>query len=525
MMRLLRCFQVAGCRLQVAKKLYFSVQILWSCSKHFEIVSLRPQKLMVVEQKALLMKKSKYNQVNESILRRLVDISGPKSVVNDEENRDKYGKDETIGLFHRPEAVVFPSSQKEIVDIMHLANSENIPVTPRGLGTGLSGGSVPFFGGIVLSLERMNKLIEIDRENLMVVTEPGIITGQLQQEVEAESLFYPPDPASLESCSIGGNVAEGAGGSRAVRYGTTKDYVQGLEMVLPDGSTIQTGGKVVKDVTGYNLTQLIIGSEGTLAIVTRIILRLIPFPKLRLDLLVPFNSLEKATQTVSEIIGARIVPTAIEFMENSCFELAENHIKRKLAFRDAAAHLLVTLDGNHQKALEENRNRVGEICERNGAYDIYVASTRPDIERMWEGRKCLFEAANLVGELYKSLDIVVPRSLIPKIVKKIQEISEKHNIKFMSFGHAGDGNVHVLLFKGQLTEKMWKNHIMPAQKELYSETIQLGGRITAEHGIGLLRKNYLSMNLGSTQIEVLKRIKRAFDPQTVLNPGKIFDLY
>lgn len=469
------------------------------------------------------MKGMAYNKIDSAVYRRLTEISGPKAVFNSEEMLDKYSRDETIGLSHSPEAVVLPSALKEIKEIFCLANIENIPVTPRGLGTGLSGGAVPLYGGIVLSLERMNRLVEIDRENLMAVTEPGIITGELQQTVEAEGLFYPPDPASLESCSIGGNVAEGAGGSRAVRYGTTKDYVQGLEMVLPNGEVIHTGGKVVKDVTGYNLTQLLVGSEGTLAVVTRIILRLIPLPKLRMDLLVPFNSIEKTTRTVSEIIEAKIVPTAIEFMENNCFQLAENHIKRKLVFRDAAAHLLITLDGNHQEALEENRNRVGEICERNGAYDIYVAVTRPDIERMWEGRKCLFEAANLVGGMYKSLDVVVPRSRIPSLVQKIQGISELYGVQAMSFGHAGDGNVHVLLFKGELSDDVWDRHIALAERELYKETVDLGGRITAEHGIGLLRKKYLSMNLGKNQIEVLRQLKKAFDPKSILNPGKIFD--
>jgi glycolate oxidase len=470
------------------------------------------------------MKGLSFNKVDSSVFRRLSEISGPKAVFNSEEMHEKYSRDETIGLSYRPEAVVLPASQKEIKDILLLANRENIPITPRGLGTGLSGGAVPLYGGIVISLERMNKLIEIDRENLMAVTEPGIITGQLQEAVEAENLFYPPDPASLESCSIGGNVAEGAGGSRAVRYGTTKDYVQGIDMVLPDGNTIQTGGKVVKDVTGYNLTQLIIGSEGTLAIVTRIILRLIPLPQLRMDLLVPYSSLEEATRTVSEIIEAKIVPTAVEFMERNCFELAENHIQRKLAYRDAAAHLLITLDGNYQKALEEKRNLVGEICERNGAYDIFVATTRPDIERMWEGRKCLFEAANTEGGLYKSLDVVVPRSIIPTLINKIQMISEKHRIQAMTFGHAGDGNVHVLLFKGKLADDVWEKNIELAQKNLYKETVHLGGKITAEHGIGLLRKNYLTMNLGSNQVEVLRQLKRAFDPNSILNPGKIFDL-
>jgi len=464
-----------------------------------------------------------YQPVDEAILRRLREISGSKAVFADEETRDIYSRDETLGLSHRPEVVVKPASSKEIMAIMRLANRENIPVVPRGRGTGLSGGAVPLNGGIVLSCERMERIIEIDSENLMVTTEPGVITGELQKAVEAEGLFYPPDPASLESCSIGGNVAEGAGGSRAVKYGTTKDYVNGLEIVLPTGEMIRTGGKVVKDVTGYNLTQLIIGSEGTLAVVTQIILRLIPLPKFRMDLLVPYASMDNAAQTVSEIIRARIVPAAIEFMERNCFDLAESFTKRKLAFRDAGAHVLISLDGNQQENLEEDRDRVGEICEKNGAFDILIANTRTAMERMWEGRKCLFEAANQVGGMYRSLDVVVPRSMIPALVKKIQEISERYQTKAMSFGHAGDGNVHVLLFKGELTDEEWEMLIDKAERDLYRETIGLGGRITAEHGIGLLRKSFLPLNLEPYQIEILKRLKKAFDPKNILNPGKIFD--
>ncbi len=465
-----------------------------------------------------------YRPVEESIVRRLTEIAGPKAVFFDEDTLTIYSKDETIGLSHRPEIVVKPGTAEEILEIMRLANLENIPLTPRGKGTGLSGGAVPVYGGIVLSCERMEKILDIDHDNLMVVTEPGIITGELQKAVEAEGLFYPPDPARLASCSMGGNVAEGAGGRRAVKYGTTKDYVNGLEVVLPSGERISTGGKVVKDVTGYNLTQLITGSEGTMAIVTQIILRLIPLPKLRRDLLVPYPSIDQAAQTVSEIIRTRIVPTAIEFMERKSFELAENFTKRKLAFRDAAAHLLITLDGNQQEALDEDQNKVGEICEKNGALDILIANSPTARDRMWEGRKCLFEAANHFGSLYKSLDVVVPRSLIPTLIRTIDEASEEHGIRAMSFGHAGDGNVHVLLFKGDLPDDEWERLIDRAQRDLYKATIDLGGKITAEHGIGLLRKPFLSMNLDPFQIELLKGLKKTFDPKNILNPGKIFDL-
>jgi len=464
-----------------------------------------------------------YRLVNGSVLRQLIEISGPQAVFSDEETLTLYSKDETIGISFRPEVVVKPTTSKEIQEIIRLATLEKIPLTPRGKGTGLSGGAVPIYGGIVLSCERMERILDIDHENLMVVTEPGIITGVLQSAVEAENLFYPPDPASLASCSIGGNVAEGAGGSRAVKYGTTKDYVNGLQVVLPSGEVISTGGKVVKDVTGYNLTQLIIGSEGTLGIVTQIILRLIPLPKLRKDLLIPFPTIDQAARTVSEIIRSKIVPTAIEFMERNSFELAERFTKRILPFREADAHLLITLDGNHQESLEEDQNRIGEICERNSAIDILIANSPTLRDRMWEGRKCLFEAANHFGSPYKSLDVVVPRSLIPTLIKKIKEISEKSKMKAMSFGHAGDGNVHTLLFKGELPDEEWENRIDLTQRELYQSTIDLGGRITAEHGVGILRKPFLSMNLDPQQIELLKGLKKVFDPQHILNPGKIFD--
>jgi len=465
-----------------------------------------------------------YRPVDESVIRRLNEIAGPKAVYTDEDTLTIYSKDETLGISHRPEIVVKPATSKEILEIMRLADIENIPLTPRGKGTGLSGGAIPVYGGIVLSCERMEKIVDIDHKNLMVITEPGIITGELQKAVEAKGLFYPPDPASLESCSIGGNVAEGAGGSRAVKYGTTKDYVNGLEVVLPSGEMISTGGKVVKDVTGYNLTQLITGSEGTMAIITQIIFRLIPLPKLRKDLLIPYSSIDQAAQTVSEIIRTRIVPTAIEFMERNSFELAESFTKRKLAFRDATAHLLITLDGNQQEALEEDQGKVGEICERNGALDILIATSPTSRERMWEGRKCLFEAANHFGSMYKSLDVVVPRSLIPTLIQGTKEISERYRMKTMCFGHAGDGNVHVLIFKGDLEDEEWEKRIDHAQRDLYKETIDLGGKITAEHGIGLLRKPFLSMNLDPHQIDLLRRLKKAFDPKNILNPGKIFDL-
>jgi glycolate oxidase len=301
------------------------------------------------------------------MIRRLEDIVGEGHVLKTADTLEKYSKDETIGLQAWPDVAVRVRSTDEVSRVLRLAQQHAIPVTPRGLGTSLSGGSVPVHGGIVLSLERMDQLLEIDQDNLMAVTEPGVITGELHRLVEEQGCFYPPDPASKDSCSIGGNVAEGSGGPRAVRYGTTKDYVCGVEAVLPRGEIIRTGGKVVKDVTGYNLTQLLTGSEGTLAVITRIILRLIPKPKMKVDLLAPFDDLSAAAKAVSAIIQQKIVPTAIEFMDNSAIRLAEKYLKKKVVFNNAAAHLLVELDGNRKEDFQHAMDVVGEIVERFGA--------------------------------------------------------------------------------------------------------------------------------------------------------------
>jgi glycolate oxidase len=454
---------------------------------------------------------------------RLSEIVGEKNVLTDEENLERYSRDETMGLQAFPDVVVKAGNVQEISKVVRLAAGWGIPVTPRGLGTGLSGGCLPTLGGIVLSMERMNRVLDVDHENLMVVTEPAVITAELHRTVEAEGLFYPPDPASLESCSIGGNVAEGSGGPRAVRYGTTKDYVCGLEAVLPNGEIISTGGKVVKDVTGYNLTQLLVGSEGTLAIFTRITLRLIPKPKLKVNLLAPFGELSAAAKTVSALLQEKIVPTAVEFMDQPAMRLAEKYLKKEIVFDTAAAHLLIELDGNRKEDFDHLLDTVGTVCERFGAWDLLVADQKEAQNRLWEGRRCIFEAANRIGGVYETMDVVVPRSRIADLVRSAQGIAEKSRLEPVCVGHAGDGNVHVLYFKPEDMEKdRWTEEIKKATLTLYRTTLEMGGKITAEHGIGLTRKPYLSLDLSETQIELLKGIKKAFDPKGILNPGKIF---
>ena len=335
-----------------------------------------------------------YRKVDAAILQQLRDIAGEGSVLWDAERLEPYSRDETVGLRAEPEAVVRVTSAQQVAEIFKLANRERIPITPRGAGYGLSGGAVATQGGIVLSLEKMNRILEIDKGNLMVTVEPGVITGDLHRAVEAEGLFYPPDPASLDSCSIGGNIAEGAGGPRAVKYGTTKDFVCGLEAVLPSGDIVQMGGKLVKNVTGYSLLQLLVGSEGTLAVVTKIILRLIPLPPYQVDLLVPFDDFQTAAGVVSAIIARRIVPTAIEFMERDIVHACQRFLDKELPYADAAAQLLIQLDGNHQGALDESYETVAELCLDAGAQDVLVAADRPTRDRLWEARRATIDAVN-----------------------------------------------------------------------------------------------------------------------------------
>ncbi len=464
-----------------------------------------------------------YSKVDDAILARLREIVGEENVSVTAEDKEKYSRDEVVELHHEPEAVVSVSCTDEISRIMRLANEANFPVTPRGAGQGLSGGAVPVLGGVVLLLEKMNRIIEIDQDNLMATVEPGVITGDIHREVEAVCLFYPPDPASLDSCSIGGNVAENAGGPRAAKYGVTRDYVSGLEVVLPSGDVVSMGGKLVKDVAGYDLTQLLIGSEGTLAIITKIILRLVPLPAVRVDLLVPFNDFLAASRSVSDIIKSRIVPTALEFMGKDSILAVEALSEKEIPFHDAEAHLLITLDGNHKAAIDSEYEKVGEICLENGAQDVLVADNPRLRDKLWEARRLIVEALQHLSpeRIVDTQDLVVPRSKVPDLLSRLKEIAEKHSMNIVCFGHAGDGNVHVNVIK-DMPEEQWQAKREPLAEEMYRAALSLGGSITGEHGIGLTRKKFLPMALDECQIAVMKRIKEAFDPHYILNPGKIF---
>ncbi len=463
-----------------------------------------------------------YEPVDPRLVDSLRQIVGAANVITGSEQMEPYSHDEVVGLRAEPEVVVLARSAEHVARVLRLAQRERVPVTPRGAGMGLSGGAVPVQAGIVLSLEKMNRIVELDQENLMITVEPGVITGDIHRTVEAEGLFYPPDPASLDSCTIGGNVAEGAGGPRAVKYGVTKDYVCGLEAVLPSGEIITCGGKLVKNVAGYNLIQLLIGSEGTLAVMTRIILRLLPLPKVRVDLLVPYDEFQAAAATVSDIIAHRVLPAAIEFMERDSMLAVERLLERKVPHSEAEAHLLIQLDGSSQAAVDEDMNLVGDLCLERGARDVLVARDQRTRDRLWEARRLIIDALNNESPVNHMEDVVVPRAAIPALLRGIKETAARHAVRIISFGHAGDGNVHLNVLKDNMEDARWDAVTSLVTEEIYRLTLSLGGTITGEHGIGATRRRYLPMALEKAQIRLMREIKAIFDPHELLNPGKIF---
>jgi len=467
-----------------------------------------------------------YNSVDNKIVSALQAIAGVDNVITDKEALENYSHDETPIYHAMPEVVVKPSTAEEVSKIMELAYEHTIAVTARGGGTSLSAGAVPIHGGIVLSLEQMNKIKEIDEKNLMVVTEPGIITEQLENELAKHGLFFPPDPVSLDSCTIGGNIAENAGGPRAMKYGVTKNYVTGLELVLADGTIIRAGGKLLKNVTGYDVLDLVVGSEGTLAIVTEATLKVLPLPKVVVDLLIPFKGIEDASQFSLELLQEDIMPTAIEFMDGDIYRIVGKYLKRKLPFPDAGAHIIVEIDGNDREQMRKNYDKIGDSALKFGCFDVFVAETAKDKEKIWEPRKNIGDALKELCKPVAREDLVVPKNQIPRLISMLKECVEKYNVHLFAFGHLGDGNIHSDIAviddsdnKKDYSDKKWVDEM---RRKIYEITLSLGGTITAEHGIGLSKIPYLSMALDTTQISIMKKIKDIFDPKNILNPGKIF---
>ncbi|HXY54246.1 MAG TPA: FAD-linked oxidase C-terminal domain-containing protein [Nitrospirota bacterium] len=450
-----------------------------------------------------------------SVVKELKKIVGPANLSTSPEELVVYSYDATQRE-ELPWAVARPASTREVSEILRLANRELFPVVPRGAGTGMSGGSVPIQGGLVLSLERMNKILEIDEQNLIAVVEPGVVTADLQREVEARGLFYPPDPASHKFCTIGGNVAECAGGLRAVKYGVTKDYVLGLEVVLPTGEIIKTGARTAKSVAGYDLTKLIVGSEGTLGVATIIILRLLPLPESVRTIAVFFSDIESAASVVSKIIASHIIPCVLEFVDRYALRAVEGHLKEDIS-GGAEAMLLIELDGTVDSTMRESA-RITEIVAEGGLARIKKAETDAERESLWKARRSISPALYAIKPKKINEDIVVPRSRIPDILREIEVIAKRHDLLIVNFGHAGDGNIH--------TNIMIDETEMPkadaAVKEIFEATLRMGGSITGEHGIGLSKAAYLPMEVGPAALAAMKHIKQALDPNNVLNPGKIF---
>jgi glycolate oxidase len=448
-------------------------------------------------------------------------LLGRSKVVTDSEILDSYARDETSDLSAMPDILVRAESAYDVSLVLKFCHTNGVPVIPRGAGTGVTGGAVPVRGGVVLSLEKMNRIVEVDRENMVAVVEPGVVTRDIQEAARAEGLMYPPDPASLESCSIGGNVAENAGGPRAVKYGVTKDYVLGLEFVLPDGSVITTGGKIVKNATGYNLTGVLIGSEGTLAVITKIFLRLIPAPMFTVDMLIPFPSLHDAMKVVYAVLLNRIVPATMEFMERDAITLVAKLLGREVHFPDAGAHLLVQIDGNSEESVHRDMEKIGSLA-RVDQEKIIIAESPAQRERLWKARRSIREAITAESPVFLAEDCVVPRSKIPEFMAELKRLFNSRGLHSVVFGHAGDGNVHIDVLKGDGDYDAWKKGLPELKREIYRRAIALGGTITGEHGIGYIRKDYLRLALSAEEIRLLKRIKKAFDPKGILNPGKIF---
>ena len=465
-----------------------------------------------------------YTKIQSEHIQQFKRIVGEKFVLFDDENLKKYSKDETEDLSFPPEVVLKPCTSQEVSSILKYCNEHLIPVTARGAGTGLSGGALPIYGGVCLSMERFNSIIEIDERNLQATVEPGVINQVFQEALKEKGLFYPPDPASWGSCFLGGNIAHCSGGPKAVKYGVTRDYVLNLEVVFANGEIAWTGANVLKNSTGYNLTHLIIGSEGTLGIVTKIVFKLIPLPAHSVVLLVPFFSAEAACAAVPEVFKAGIIPSGMEFMErdaidwvlkfmdNAPVEIKENH----------QAHLLIELDGNNLDVLMSEAEKVSEIVQRFDCDEILFADAEQQKQNLWMMRRKVAESVK-AHSVYKEEDTVVPRAELPKLLHGVKEIGKRYGFKSVCYGHAGDGNLHVNIIKGDMNDDDWNTKLTEGIREIFQLCVALGGTISGEHGIGLVQKKYMSIALNSTRMEFQKGIKKLFDPNNILNPGKIVE--
>lgn len=461
-----------------------------------------------------------YKRINHKDIDYLISICDRDRVFIDGEINEDYWHDELGGIEKSPEVLVKVSCTEEVSKIMKYAHENNISVTPRGQGTGLVGGSVAIHGGIMIDLSTMNRILEIDEENLTLTVEPGVLLMEISKFVEDHDLFYPPDPGE-KSATIGGNINTNAGGMRAVKYGVTRDYVRGLEVVLPNGEIMEIGGKVVKNSSGYSLKDLIVGSEGTLGIVTKAILRLLPLPKKTISLLIPFPDLSMAIETVPKIIKSKAIPTAIEYMVKDVILASEDFLGKTFPDKSADAYLLLTFDGNSKEEVEDAYEKVAHICLESGAYDVLISNTQERQESIWSARGAFLEAIKASTTEMDECDVVVPRNKIAEFVKFSDDLQKKFNVRIKSFGHAGDGNLHIYVLRDELSNEDWKDKLDEVFECMYTKARELGGQVSGEHGIGYAKRPYLKESLGEEGIKLLKNIKLAFDPKNILNPGKV----
>lgn len=464
-------------------------------------------------------------RLTPALIEQLKLIVGAEYVYVDEEKRSDFGHDETENLLFLPEVVIRPRLTSEISQVMRLCNEHKIPVTPRGAGTGLSGGALPQSGGVLLSTDRLNSILHIDERNLQVTTEPGVITEVLQNAVKEKGLFYPPDPSSRGSCFIGGNIAENSGGPKAVKYGVVRDYVLNLELVLPGGEVIWTGANVLKNSTGYNLTQLVVGSEGTLGIVTKIVLKLVPFPKYDLLMLAPFRSLEKASEAVSAIFRAGFTPSALELVEIDALQIVSKMVDSSAVpvGDDIAAHLLIEVDGNQPEVLMNEMEAIAALLAEYEAGELFFADDAQQKAELWKLRRRVAEAVKMAGYSIEE-DTVVPRAELPALIRAVKELGNKNKFSAVCYGHAGDGNLHIRIKKDGTPNSYGDAEMEQSLRELFVIVKNLGGTISGEHGIGLIQKKYMDIVADPITLEIMRGIKRTFDPNNIMNPGKIFDL-
>ncbi len=467
-----------------------------------------------------------YNKVTTEIIEVLVGKIGAHNVCADKEKLETYSSDEVpqsaYDKKYVAELLLFPESTEHVSEIMKIAYKNRIPVTPRGAGTGLSGGALPAWGGIVMSFEKMNRILELDRENLTITTEPGVVTAEINRMASQHGLLYAGDPCSGGASFIGGNIAENAGGNKVIKYGATGAQLLALEVVLADGSVTWFGGKRRKDVTGLDFVHLMAGSEGILGVITKAVLKLMPLPRHSVDLLAAFPDTQSAIDFVPHIITeGGLIPASIEFLDKKALKLAEKYLNTEVPAGDAGAALIIQLENNDAELIEKEFEEIGRLSQRHGACEVYVADTRSTKERIWQARKAVPEAISSFYSRYTKEDLVVPTAMVPQLLEMIREQTEADGLEWIAYGHAGDGNMHCTLISPDCAD--WHERLHAAQERIYAELIKMGGTISGEHGIGFKRKGYMKFFLDEAQLALIKRVKLAFDPRNILNPGKLVE--